>query len=166
MVWSHYFVVLSLFLAAEVALCPRRLLVTPGSLLRPPGTPLTHGMSFLTKPSHPVSLLIRSEKLTCHKGQPGPVAQCDTVHFLGGWLLWAPGNILKQNFVFTVLFGHYLDPLNHWNHIHHFLEQGWICAFKCTIDWTPKHMVYMVNKYKWCVSSIFHRVINKYMISI
>ena len=31
-----------------------------------------------------------------------------------------PKNVLMQNFVFTVLFGHYLDPLNHWNHINNF----------------------------------------------
>ena len=27
-----------------------------------------------------------------------------------------------KNFVFTVLFGHNLDPLNHWNHINKFLR--------------------------------------------
>ena len=31
------------------------------------------------------------------------------------WLLKAPKNVLTQNFVFTVLFGHNLDPLDHWN---------------------------------------------------
>ena len=30
------------------------------------------------------------------------------------------------SFVFTVLFGNFLDPLNHWNHINNFLEQSWI----------------------------------------
>ena len=43
-----------------------------------------------------------------------------------------------QNFVFTVLFGHYLDPMNH--HINNFLEQSWMCTFKCMIDWTLKHI--------------------------
>ena len=37
---------------------PPRPLVPPGSLLRPPGTPLTHGMSFLTIVSHPASLSV------------------------------------------------------------------------------------------------------------
>ena len=37
--------------------------------------------------------------------------------FWGGWLIWAPKNISTQNFVFTVFFGHNLDPMNHWNHI-------------------------------------------------
>ena len=58
MVWSHYFAVLSLFMAAEVALPPRRQLVPTGSLPRLPGTPLTHGMSFLTIVSHSGSLTV------------------------------------------------------------------------------------------------------------
>ena len=81
---------------------------------------------------------IRSKKLTCHNSQPGPVAQCDTVHFWGGWLLWAPKKSLTQNFVFTVLFGHNLDPMNHWNHMNNFFEHSWVCALKWTNDCAPK----------------------------
>ena len=72
------------------------------------------------------------------------------MHFVGSWLLWAPKYILTQNFVFTVLFGHYLDPLNDWNHINNYLEESWICAFKCTLDWTPKRKVQNMKHISGC----------------
>ena len=58
--------------------------------------------------------------------------------FFGGVGFYEPEKKLMQNFVFTVLFGHYLDPMNH--HINNFLEQSWMCTFKCMIDWTLKHI--------------------------
>ena len=59
---------------------------------------------------------------------------------VGGWLKWAPQKNLTQDYVFTVLFGHNLDPMNHWNHINNFFEHSWVCALKWTNDCAPKHM--------------------------
>ena len=49
-----------------------------------------------------VNALWRSWKISCWQ-------------FQQFWLLRAPKNVLTQNFVFMALFGHNINPLDHWN---------------------------------------------------
>ena len=64
--------------------------------------------------------------------------------FWGGWLIRAPKKILTQNFVFTVLFGHKLDPLDHWNHQNNFSNRVGKSTSICAIDLAVQH-IYILN---------------------
>ena len=62
----------------------------------------------------------------------------------GMGLAFEPPINVDENIVFTVLFGHNLDPLNHWNHINNFLEHSWFCAIKSMNDCSPKHRAKLI----------------------
>ena len=85
--------------------------------------------------------------------QPGLFAQCDTVHLLGCWLSWAPKKNLMQNFVFTLLFGHNLDPLDHWNHQNNFSNRVGKSTSICAIKLAFQH-IYIQDLFKMLVMII------------
>ena len=66
--------------------------------------------------------------------------------FFGGLAFKSPAKIWMQNFVFTVLFGHYLDPPIHWNHINIFFSRVGFARSNVRLTGHPNIYIYV-----WCM---------------